>query len=84
MASAKNDSLCQRTVEGSVNYYDNQTCKGTANEKAIAARLGSMTYNIMSNGKWPTADFYLKVRLYCLCVCVCGFSYATTTTTTAY
>ena len=68
-------------MEGSVNYYDNQTCKGTANEKAIAARLGSMTYNIMSNGKWPTADFYLKVRLF---VCVCAFSYDTTTTTTAY
>ena len=51
MASAANDALCERTVEGSVNYYDNQNCKGTSNEKAIAARLGSMTYNIMSNGE---------------------------------
>ena len=50
MASLKNDQLRERTVEGSLNYYDEHRCIGTANDKAIAARLGGHSYNIISNG----------------------------------
>eukprot|EP00928_Gymnodinium_smaydae_P040401 TRINITY_DN273_c1_g1_i1.p1 TRINITY_DN273_c1_g1~~TRINITY_DN273_c1_g1_i1.p1 ORF type:complete len:307 (-),score=61.30 TRINITY_DN273_c1_g1_i1:54-974(-) len=49
MASARNDALRERTVEGSINYYDNHRCKGTADDKALAARLGGHSYNILSN-----------------------------------
>eukprot|EP00434_Breviolum_minutum_P005332 symbB.v1.2.004703.t1/scaffold273.1/size250767/3 len=49
MASVKNDALLKRTVEGSLNYYDNQMGIGTAADKAIAARLGGHSYNILSN-----------------------------------
>eukprot|EP00929_Paragymnodinium_shiwhaense_P109477 TRINITY_DN7591_c0_g1_i1.p1 TRINITY_DN7591_c0_g1~~TRINITY_DN7591_c0_g1_i1.p1 ORF type:complete len:306 (-),score=62.94 TRINITY_DN7591_c0_g1_i1:241-1158(-) len=49
MASAKNDALRARTVEGSINYYDVHRSKGTANEKALAARLGGHSYNIINN-----------------------------------
>lgn len=49
MASKKNDELRARTVEGSVNLYDDQKCIGTANDKAIAARLGGHNYNIVNN-----------------------------------
>lgn len=48
MASAKNDALVERTVEGSLNYYDKHRAKGTAMEKGLAARLGGHTYNILS------------------------------------
>jgi len=49
MASAKNDALRVRTVEGSVNLYDNQECIGTAADKAIAGMLSGFKYNILSN-----------------------------------
>lgn len=49
MASRKNDELRARTVSGSVNLYDNQKCLGTAEDKAIAARLGGHNYNIINN-----------------------------------
>lgn len=49
MASAKNDALITRTVEGSVNYYDNHKGKGTAADKGLAARLGGCSYNILNN-----------------------------------
>lgn len=49
MASVKNDALLKRTVEGSLNYYDNHMGCGTAADKAIAARLGGHSYNILSN-----------------------------------
>jgi len=49
MASRKNDQLRARTVSGSVNLYDNQKCLGTAEDKAIAARLGGHNYNILNN-----------------------------------
>lgn len=49
MASAKNDALVERTVEGSVNYYDFHRSKGTAGDKGLAARLGGHSYNILSN-----------------------------------
>eukprot|EP00929_Paragymnodinium_shiwhaense_P095115 TRINITY_DN5608_c0_g1_i2.p1 TRINITY_DN5608_c0_g1~~TRINITY_DN5608_c0_g1_i2.p1 ORF type:complete len:306 (-),score=41.81 TRINITY_DN5608_c0_g1_i2:241-1158(-) len=49
MASAKNDALMERTVEGSINYYDNHKCKGTAFEKRLATLQGGYTYNIINN-----------------------------------
>jgi len=49
MASAKNDALRARTVEGSINLYDDQKTIGTAADKAIAARLSGYNYNILSN-----------------------------------
>jgi len=49
MASRKNDELRARTVSGSVNLYDEQKCLGTAEDKAIAARLGGHNYNILNN-----------------------------------
>jgi len=49
MASAKNDALLARTVEGSLNYYDKHKCCGTATDKGLAARLGGHSYNIISN-----------------------------------
>ena len=51
MASAKNDALRERTVEGPVNLYDKQRCQGTAANKATAARLSGHSYNILSNGR---------------------------------
>lgn len=48
MASRKNDLMLDKTVEGSVNYYDYQRCKGTATDKGLAARLGGHSYNIIS------------------------------------
>lgn len=48
MASARNDALVARTVEGSVNYYDNHRGKGTAGDKGLAARMGGHSYNILS------------------------------------
>eukprot|EP00392_Amoebophrya_sp_AT5.2_P003675 g3680.t1 len=58
MASAKNDALRERTLEGSLNYYDEQRCVGTANDKAIAARLGGHNWNIMNNGEKD--EIYLR------------------------
>jgi len=49
MASRKNDLMLDRTVEGPVNYYDFQKCKGTATDKGLAARLGGHNYNIINN-----------------------------------
>lgn len=49
MASAKNDAQLGRTVEGTINYYDNHKCWGTAGDKALAARLGGHSYNILNN-----------------------------------
>lgn len=49
MASAKNDALMERTVEGPVNYYDNHRGKGTAADKGLASRLGGCSYNIVNN-----------------------------------
>mmetsp|Transcript_22030 Transcript_22030/g.41499 ORF Transcript_22030/g.41499 Transcript_22030/m.41499 type:complete len:306 (+) Transcript_22030:54-971(+) len=49
MASHKNDTLAKRTVEGSYNFYDNHKGCGTAADKALAARLGGHSYNILSN-----------------------------------
>lgn len=49
MASKKNDALRERTVEGSVNFYDGQKCFGTATDKGLASRLGGHSYNILSN-----------------------------------
>mmetsp|Transcript_118919 Transcript_118919/g.371840 ORF Transcript_118919/g.371840 Transcript_118919/m.371840 type:complete len:307 (-) Transcript_118919:60-980(-) len=49
MASAKNDALQVRTVEGSLNYYDNHRSCGTACDKAIAANVGGHNYNIITN-----------------------------------
>ncbi|CAD7940710.1 unnamed protein product [Amoebophrya sp. A25] len=58
MASAKNDALRERTLEGTLNYYDEQRCVGTANDKAIAARLGGHNWNIISNGE--SDEIYLR------------------------
>lgn len=49
MASEKNDALRARTVEGSVNYYQNHKCKGTAADRGLAERLGGCEYNIINN-----------------------------------
>jgi len=49
MASRKNDLMLDRTVEGSVNYYDYQKCHGTATDKGLASRLGGHNYNILNN-----------------------------------
>jgi len=49
MTSTKNDQLRIRTVEGSLNFYDNQKSIGTAADKAIASRLGNYRYNIINN-----------------------------------
>lgn len=49
MASRRNDLLRELTVEGPVNLYDNQMCKGTASKKGLAARLGGHRYNILTN-----------------------------------
>jgi len=49
MASRKNDLMLERTVDGSVNYYDYQKCRGTATDKGLAARLGGHNYNIVNN-----------------------------------
>mmetsp|Transcript_38062 Transcript_38062/g.104743 ORF Transcript_38062/g.104743 Transcript_38062/m.104743 type:complete len:307 (+) Transcript_38062:77-997(+) len=49
MASARNDALVDRTVEGSVNYYENHKIKATATEKGLAARLGGHRWNIINN-----------------------------------
>ncbi|CAK9075022.1 Uncharacterized protein SCF082_LOCUS36434 [Durusdinium trenchii] len=43
MASVRNDALHKRTVEGSLNFYDNHLGCGTAADKAIASRLGGST-----------------------------------------
>ncbi|CAD7949733.1 unnamed protein product [Amoebophrya sp. A120] len=58
MASAKNDALRERTLEGSLNHYDEQRCVGTANDKAIAARLGGHNWNIVNNGE--SDEIYLR------------------------
>jgi len=49
MASLKNDLLRDRTVEGSINYYDDHRCIGTAGDKGLAARMGGHSYNIINN-----------------------------------
>mmetsp|Transcript_57802 Transcript_57802/g.152076 ORF Transcript_57802/g.152076 Transcript_57802/m.152076 type:complete len:312 (-) Transcript_57802:100-1035(-) len=49
MASAKNDALLARTVEGSLNIYDQGKCIGTAADKGLAARQGGCSYNIVNN-----------------------------------
>jgi len=49
MASERNDALRARTVEGSVNYYQNHKCKATAADRGLAERLGGCQYNIISN-----------------------------------
>eukprot|EP00933_Yihiella_yeosuensis_P061703 TRINITY_DN64528_c0_g1_i1.p1 TRINITY_DN64528_c0_g1~~TRINITY_DN64528_c0_g1_i1.p1 ORF type:complete len:306 (+),score=46.41 TRINITY_DN64528_c0_g1_i1:77-994(+) len=49
MASRKNDALLERTVEGSVNYYDGHKGKGTAADKALAARFSGASYNVINN-----------------------------------
>mmetsp|Transcript_127396 Transcript_127396/g.318030 ORF Transcript_127396/g.318030 Transcript_127396/m.318030 type:complete len:307 (+) Transcript_127396:104-1024(+) len=49
MASEKNDALRARTVEGSVNFYQNHKCKGTAADRGLAERLSGCEYNIISN-----------------------------------
>lgn len=49
MASRKNDLMLDRTVEGSVNYYDFQKCQGTATDKGLASRLGGHNYNVINN-----------------------------------
>lgn len=49
MASAKNDQLLERTVEGPLNYYDKHRGCGTATDKGLAARMGGHSYNIISN-----------------------------------
>lgn len=48
MASAKNDALTGRAVEGSINHYQNQTVRCTAADRGLAERLG-YGYNILSN-----------------------------------
>lgn len=48
MASKRNDALLERTVEGSINYYDGHKGKGTATDKGLAARLGGHNYNIIT------------------------------------
>jgi len=58
MASSKNDALLERTVEGSVNYYCNHKCKGTANDRGLAERLGGHSYNILSNS--DKHEIYLR------------------------
>lgn len=49
MASLKNDRLFGRSVEGSLNYYDNHKSVATAADKGLAARLSGHSYNILSN-----------------------------------
>lgn len=49
MASAKNDALLTRTVEGSINLYDGGKSIGTAQDKGLAARQGGCSYNIINN-----------------------------------
>lgn len=49
MASAKNDALLSRTVDGSHNIYDGGKSVGTALDKGLAARLGGCSYNIINN-----------------------------------
>jgi len=49
MASAKNDALLARTVDGSLNIYDGGKSIGTACDKGLAARLGGCSYNIINN-----------------------------------
>lgn len=55
MASAANDALRTRTVEGTVNLYDNQRVVGTAADKATAARVGSTKYHMLA--PWRTDHF---------------------------
>jgi hypothetical protein len=61
MASRKNDLLLDKTVEGSVNYYDNHTCRGTATDKGLAARLGGHSYNII-NGRDKEEVYFPHMR----------------------
>lgn len=49
MASARNDAMLERTVEGSLNYYDKHRGCGTATDKGLAARMGGHSYNIINN-----------------------------------
>jgi hypothetical protein len=49
MASPMNDGLHMRTDIGTVNYYDNAKCVGTALEKAWASRSGGHSFNILSH-----------------------------------
>lgn len=49
MTSRKNDLLLDRTVDGSLNYYDGHKCCGTATDKGLASRLGGHNYNIINN-----------------------------------
>lgn len=61
MASRKNDLMLDRTVDGPVNYYDNQKCFGTATDKGLAARLGSARFNIIS-GKDKDEVYFHNLR----------------------
>lgn len=49
MASRLNDTLLDKAVEGSYNYYDGHRSCGTAQDKGLAARLGGHNYNIVTN-----------------------------------
>jgi len=61
MASRKNDLMLDRTVDGSVNYYDNHRCQGTATDKGLAARCGGHSYNIINNQD-KDEIYHLKLR----------------------
>mmetsp|Transcript_65602 Transcript_65602/g.137129 ORF Transcript_65602/g.137129 Transcript_65602/m.137129 type:complete len:307 (+) Transcript_65602:111-1031(+) len=58
MASKRNDALNERTVEGSVNFYANQRCKGTAADRGLAERLSGCNYNIINNS--DEHEIYLR------------------------
>lgn len=61
MASVRNDALHKRVVEGSYNFYDNHQGCGTATDKALAARLGGHSYNILS-GKDRDEIYFRNLR----------------------
>lgn len=61
MASGRNDALVERTVEGSVNFYDGQKVRGTATDKGLAARMGGHNYNIIS-GKGKEEIYFRDMR----------------------
>ena len=51
MASAANDALRARTVSGSVNMYNGGSAIATAEDYALCARSGSVTYDIIAPGR---------------------------------
>jgi len=61
MASRKNDLMLERTVDGSINYYDFQKCHGTATDKGLASRLGGHNYNII-NGQDQDEVYFGHLR----------------------